>query len=174
MLSDLGEAAGLALAVVFGWAAVAKFRRPALTRSSFAALGLPTPGVLAVAVPVAELLTVALLLLRVPVGASLAVAALVAFTAVLLRALRAGVVAPCSCFGSARDEPVSSTEVVRNLLAMALGVLATGAPNAPPTPTPTASLAVAAAVGVGRGALSLLDRRRTSGGRRAGRPRRQT
>jgi len=54
--------AGVILAVVFAVASVAKFRDPTGTRRSLALMGLPVPHLLAVGVPVVEVLTAILLI----------------------------------------------------------------------------------------------------------------
>jgi len=118
--------AAVVLAVVFGWAAVAKLVRHRDTVVAFRELGLPVPRLLAVLVPGAELVVAACLLLRPDVGAVVALAALVVFTAVVVRAVLRGSTGGCGCFGSRRVDPVSLADVLRNGLLAALGVIATG------------------------------------------------
>ena len=68
------------------------------------------------------------LLLVVPAGG--AVAALVTlafFTTFLVGRLRAGVRAPCACFGSAAKAPLSGIEIARNIGLMALAAVALAA-----------------------------------------------
>lgn len=117
-----GYACALVLAAVFVWAAAAKLARPAVTAAGFRALGVPRPAALARAVPVAELGT-AVLLVAVPrVGGVVAVVVLAAFTVVIVRAIRQGLVTPCSCFGAVSARPVSKLDLVRNLMLAALAV----------------------------------------------------
>ena len=58
----MARLAGVILAVVFAVASVAKFRDPTGTRRSLARMGLPVPHLLAVGVPVVEVLPAVLLL----------------------------------------------------------------------------------------------------------------
>ena len=117
----------VALAAVFAWAAVAKVVDQRQVVGAFAGLGLPAPRFLAVAVPIAEALVVAALLLRPDVGGAVALAALAVFTLVIVRALSTRSPAGCGCFGSHRVEPVSPADVVRNGLLAGFAVIATGA-----------------------------------------------
>jgi hypothetical protein len=114
------------LAAVFGWAALAKALRHRPTTVAFAELGLPAPGVLATAVPAGEALVALTLLLRPAVGAALALAALAAFSLVIVRALGRGTAGGCGCFGSRRVEPVSPADVVRNGLLAGFAAVGTG------------------------------------------------
>jgi len=123
-LSGAASLAAVSLAVVFIWAAAAKAIRLADTARAFALLRLPAPRVLAVAVPAGEVVIAALLLGAPEIGGALALAALAAFTLVIVRALGTG--APCSCFGSASAEPVSPADVVRNGMLAAFAAVATG------------------------------------------------
>jgi len=165
-VDDVARAAAIVLAAVFAVAALAKLRRPAATASSFAALGLPLPGALAYAVPAVEaLLAVALVAAPAP-AAWAAVVLLVAFTAVLARALARGTGVPCACFGSARraTEPVSGAELVRNAMLAALAIVATGAPAGDSgVPSLSALVIVTVAVAAGRLVLGLVDLRRHGG-----------
>ncbi|MBW3615212.1 MAG: methylamine utilization protein MauE [Actinobacteria bacterium] len=126
-MQDVGRVAALALAGLLAWAAVAKLRRRRPTAESFLALGLPQPRALALAVPLVEAAVAAGLVLRPRVGAWPALALLVAFSAVIVRALAAGAGVPCACFGSTTERPVSARELVRNAVLAAFAVLATGA-----------------------------------------------
>jgi hypothetical protein len=124
---------GLALAGAFVLAAAGKLVRPDATASAFGSFGIPRPHQAARVVPAAELV-VAVLLVAAPVaGGVLALVLLAAFSAVLLRAVRDGIRAPCRCFGAVREEPVSAVDLVRNtmLAALAIGSIAAGAPRAP-------------------------------------------
>ena len=158
-MSDVGYVSALALAVVLGWAAVAKARRGQATAESFRALGVPAP--LARVLPVIELV-LALGLVVVPAPAAAAAALLlVVFTLVLLRAIGEGVTVGCNCFGSTRSEPVSSVEILRNALLLALAVVATGGRAG--TPSLESVVLVTTAVALGAVALAAFDMRRRVG-----------
>ena len=129
MLDDLGLIGRVALIVLFGASAAAKAR--SVTLSIFAA-SLSRFGVSAsrrrpVARLVVALEAVLVVGLLIPMtsrpAAALAALLLAAFTAALLGRIRAGDHAPCNCFGASGGSlgPVS---IVRNLVALALGVLA--------------------------------------------------
>jgi hypothetical protein len=111
---DLADATALALAVIFGWAAVAKLITHRSTRESFSELGLVAPRALSFVVPAAELVTAILLVVAAPVGAATAIFLLVSFTVILARALRSGLSVSCSCFGATAGSDVSVIDVVRN------------------------------------------------------------
>jgi uncharacterized membrane protein YphA (DoxX/SURF4 family) len=104
----------LLLAGVLAWAAVGKLRDPAGTREGFDRLGLPAPGALARAVPVAELAVAGLLVVAPPWGGTAAFVLLAGFTAYLVDLVRSGRSVPCGCFGSSGQRPVSAVELVRN------------------------------------------------------------
>jgi uncharacterized membrane protein YphA (DoxX/SURF4 family) len=120
----VGFLCALLLALVLVWAAAAKLARPAVTTASFRALGLPLPGALAWGVPALELVVATFLVAIPPAGAAAAVVILVVFSAVLARALRAGTTTSCSCFGSARTDPITPADLVRNALLIGLAVVA--------------------------------------------------
>lgn len=162
-VTDVGYAAALVLAALFAWAGVAKVADRRRTTSTFAALGLPRPGVLGTAVPCAEV-ALAVGLLAVPAVAAYAALALLAgFTTFLVRAVRGGVRVPCGCFGSAGDQPISEVDVVRNVL-LALGaVVATFAGEAH-VPSLGAVLVTAAMAAAGATLVTLLASRRTATG----------
>ena len=153
-VQDLGSAAALLLAAVFAWAGALKLVSPARTGGSFRELGLPLPRVLARAVPVFELTTVALLLAAPRAGASVALALLAVFTGVVLNALRQGRRAGCGCFGaSSADEDLSYIEPVRNgVLALAAAAAFLTSEVVAPTlaaAVTVTSTAVAAALALG-------------------------
>lgn len=161
-MTGLGGAAALLLALVFAWSGAAKLASRRRTATTFAAFGLPAAGLLAVALPVAEL-ALAVGLFTVPGAAAwAALVLLAAFTAVLARAVRSGSEVGCGCFGSARLEPVSSVELARNALLAGAALLATQA-EAPPNPDLPAVLVVAAAAGLVVAVLARLDRTRRAG-----------
>jgi hypothetical protein len=132
--AGIGYTAAVVVAAVFAVAGAVKLSDVRATASAFEALGVPQPPVSAVFVPVAELSVTALLLLVPPVGAIGALVTLAFFTTFLVGRLRAGVRAPCACFGSARRDPLSAVEVVRNLGLMVLSGLAL-ATDRPARPT---------------------------------------
>jgi hypothetical protein len=117
-MNEIGYALALGLALVFAWAGVAKLRSPRATARSFAALGVPAW--FARAVPIAELVLAAALVLT-PMAGILALILLALFTIVLTGA-DDGIA--CACFGSAANEPVSWVQLLRNVLLMAVAVVA--------------------------------------------------
>lgn len=153
-VQDLGAAAALLLAAVFAWAGAVKLVSPARTAASFRDLGLPIPKLLGRAVPVFELATASLLVVAPPAGATLALAALAGFSAVVLIALRAGKQAGCGCFGATTSgDDLSYVEPLRNVL---LGLAAALSLFTPDLTLPSiesviavTSAAVAAALGLG-------------------------
>ena len=156
----MGYAAAVALAAIFAIAAVAKLRDVSATERDFDGLGIPRASFFARFVPLAELSIVALLLIVPPAGAIAALVSLAFFTTFLIGRLRAGVRAPCACFGSSRAQPISVRDVIRNLLLMALALLCL-ATDRPTAITPLAALAVLAVIAVAGGALHLAGRVRS-------------
>ena len=162
-MSDGTEfAAAVVLAAVFALAGAAKLRRPSVTARSFADLGLPAPGQLAIAVPVVELALAVGLVVVPPVAAALALLLLVAFTAVLVSAIRSGKQVGCGCLGSTRNDPVSAVEIVRNGMLAAAAVVAMGTPG-PSAPGLGDVIAVTTATVVALVVLALADIHRTTG-----------
>ena len=161
-MAGLEAAAALVLGAVFAWAGTAKLARRQATAASFAALRVPAPRSMAVVVPLAELALAAALLAAPALGAWGAVVLLLAFTAVLARAVVRGVDAPCACFGSARPEPVSTTEIVRNGGLIALAVIATGASAITDIDLP-GLVVVTVAAAMGRVLVAALALRRSTG-----------
>jgi uncharacterized membrane protein YphA (DoxX/SURF4 family) len=158
----MSDAAALLLAAVFAWAGAAKLRQAAVTERTFRAFGLPAPAALARGVPLAELGLAAGLVLAPGWAAALALGVLAGFTTVLVRAMRAGVDVGCGCFGTARREPVSSVEVLRN------GLLAVAAAVALFADRPIAVglddvIAVTTAAAIGAVVLALAELRRATG-----------
>ena len=162
-MDDLAVAAAIVLAGVFAWAGVAKLTKRDDTEASFRALGVPAVSLSARIVPIVELLLAVGLLVVPGIAAWFALVLLAAFTAVVWRAVQNGVAAPCSCFGSARKEPVSTTEIVRNAMLAALAVLATGAPATFAWPALPAVVIVTVGVAIGRVVLGVVDLRRSAG-----------
>ena len=158
--TGVGYAAAVALAAIFAIAAVAKFRDIAATERDFAGLGIPRASFFARFVPLAELSIVALLLIVPPSGALAALVTLAFFTTFLIGRLRAGVRAPCACFGSSRAQPISALDVIRNLLLMGLAVVSL-ATERPTKITALDALVVLAAIAIAAGALRLAGRVRS-------------
>jgi hypothetical protein len=171
--------AAFLLAAVFAWAAIAKAVRYRVTVEAFGALGVWWPAVSAVAVPIGELAVAAVLLVRPEVGAALALAALAAFTLVVVRGVVQGTTAGCGCFGSRRVDPVGPADVIRNGLLAAFAAVAT-ATRRPVAPGAVAWVAMLAAVvaaalvqreaarRLGRGSLGVGAGVRPAGGGSAG------
>ena len=156
-MDGLGYACALVLAAVFVRAGAAKLARPVETAASFAALGVPAPGLLARAVPFVELLVAAALIAEPRAGGLVALLLLVGFSGFLVRAVRAGSQAPCNCFGSVRADPVSSVDVARDLLFGILAATSLAAPG-PTRPSVFDVVVVAVACAAGAGALAAARR----------------
>jgi uncharacterized membrane protein YphA (DoxX/SURF4 family) len=109
---------------VFLVAAVTKLANPQAWLAQ--ASGLRVPAGLAGAVPYVEAVLGALLVVQLwrHVVAVAAVALLVAMTALLVARLAAGEHPPCACFGAWSAKPISMVHVVRNVVLIALAVLA--------------------------------------------------
>ena len=161
-MSEVGYAAALLLAAVFGWAGLAKLRNRHQTERTFRAFGLAAPRALATGVPVVELVLAAGLVVVPGWAAVGALAVLAGFTTILVRAMRAGVDVGCGCFGTARREPVSFVELVRNALLGGAAVVAAFAPN-PDLPGLDATILVTTAAAVGAIVLALAELRRATG-----------
>lgn len=156
--AGVGYSAAVVLAAVFATAAIAKLRDLRATLDQFTALGLPRPGVFTRIVPLAELSLVTLLLIVPAVGAIFSMITLAFFTTFLVSRVRAGVTAPCACFGATVSAPLSWLDVARNL---ALFLLATTALVAERPARPTLlDLAATIAVVCGGAILLRLLRRR--------------
>ncbi len=157
-MAELGYACAVLLAAVFVRAGAAKLARPAATAATFSALGVPRAGATARAVPVVELLVAAGLLAGPRAGAVAALALLLPFSVVLARSVRRGSVTPCNCFGSARSDPVSAVDLVRNGL-LALAAVAGLWAADPTVPGPGAVAVAVASAGGGLLLLTALRRR---------------
>lgn len=116
--------AAAVLAATFTVAAVAKIRDQATTTADFGSLGLPRPELWARVIPVLELATAATLVILPGWGGVVAFGLLAAFTANLAMIVRSGAVATCACFGRASTAPVSGRHLVRNVVLLALALLA--------------------------------------------------
>jgi uncharacterized membrane protein YphA (DoxX/SURF4 family) len=156
--AGLGYCAAVALAAIFAMAGIAKLRDLPATLEQFTALGLPRAGVFTRIVPLAELALVTLLLVVPAVGAIFAMITLAFFTTFLIGRVRAGVVAPCACFGATVSTPLSMIDVLRNLMLFALAAASLMATR--PTRPSLADLAcIAMAIGGGAIVLRVLRRR---------------
>lgn len=122
--AGIGYTAAVTLAALFALAAVAKLRDPDSTVDSFEALGVPNPQATGRLLPLPELATVVLLLVVPPAGGLAALVLLAFFTTFVVRRLRAGVAAPCNCFGDVAARPLSWLAVARNGVFMVLAALA--------------------------------------------------
>ena len=158
--TGVGYAAAVALAAIFAIAAVAKLRNLAATERDFIGLGLPRASFFARFVPLAELSIVALLLIVPPAGAIAALISLAFFTTFLIGRLRAGVHAPCACFGASKAQPISALDVIRNLMLMALAIVSL-ATERPEKISALDALVVIAAIAIAGGALHLAGRVRS-------------
>lgn len=154
----IGYAAAVVLAVVFALSALAKLRDPASTAEAFAAIGVPNPDSTSRLLPFPELAIVVLLLV-VPAGGAVAVLVLLAFfTTFLIGRIRAGVSAPCACFGAASLRPISWLTVARNGALAALALLALLALQ-PAVPSLADAVIVIALTAVGAATLRVLTTR---------------
>jgi methylamine utilization protein MauE len=126
----LADAARLTVGAVLVASGVAKVVTRRGSELELGGLGVPAtmaPGA-ALAIPLLELALAALVLAvpaRWPVW--LAVAAFALFTGVVVAELQRGVTAPCRCFGSLSNRPMSTRALMRNAWFLALAVVATGA-----------------------------------------------
>jgi uncharacterized membrane protein YphA (DoxX/SURF4 family) len=161
-MADVAGTCAALLTILFGLAGLMKLANRDDTARSFAGLGLPAPRALAWVLPFVEMGLSSVILVTPSVGGWLAVALLIAFSAVLARAIARGSGAPCACFGSARRAPVSTTEIVRNAMLAAVAIVATGATRQSQL-TLASILVVGLAVALGRVVLAVLDLRRTTG-----------
>ena len=181
MLGALGLLAGLFLAGVFAAAGIAKLADRAGTRTAVREFGAPRSlvGLLAIALPLAEL-AVAILLLAVPsspVGAAGALALLVLFSAAIAASLLRGRTPDCHCFGQLHSSPAGWKTLLRNGVLAGLGALALTAGLAGATPSAVAwrdelsgaeiaalALGIALAVVAVAGTLAFLSLTRAYGG----------
>jgi hypothetical protein len=132
-LAGLGYAAALVLAALLFIAAVAKAIAPDETRRSFQQLGVPNPESAARLVPLPEFAAAILLIVAPAVGGIATLMLLAFFSTFIVTRLRAGVVAPCACFGAASAQPLSWLAIARNvaMAVLAIAALATVHPVRP-------------------------------------------
>jgi hypothetical protein len=131
----VGYVAALVLAAIFAVAALSKLRSREATVHSFEELGVPNPASAARLLPFPELAASVLLVVVPAVGGMVVLVLLAFFTTFLVNRLRAGVEAPCACFGAPGGRPLSWLTRGRNamLAVLALAALLTMRP-AMPTP----------------------------------------
>ncbi len=162
-MEEVAYLSAVVLAGVLAWAGLAKARSVHSTQASFEALGLMAPAALARIVPGVELAVAVGLVVAPAWAAPFALGLLVAFSVVLIRALRADTPVSCGCFGATATAPVSSIALVRNgLLALAAVVAMTA--TGPVRPSLDAVVAVSVAVLVAVVGLALGELGRTTGG----------
>jgi hypothetical protein len=116
--------AGLVVGLAFVWAGVLKLvEGPAWTKQ---AADMGVPRLVAQFVPFVEIVVGALLATQLfrPWPAVAALVLLLAFTIIIVRRLLDGSRPPCACFGSRSKRPLGAVHVVRNLVLMALTVVA--------------------------------------------------
>ncbi len=130
------------LAIIFLAAATTKASNPSATATEFRQLGLPASGLLARLVPPVELMTGLALLTAPRVGAELAIALLLIFTAIIVATVRSGRRVSCGCLGALSSQPVSILTIARNvgLLAMALMASTTTTLTVPDGPSAMAAI----------------------------------
>ncbi len=117
---------GIVAGVLFT-AALAKVRDRQGTRAALAASGLPVG--LDLTLPVVEAFTALGLVVErhTAWAAYVACALLSAFTVFIFVEVRRGITTPCPCFGAAASSPPAGARtIVRNLVLLALAVMATG------------------------------------------------
>jgi Methylamine utilisation protein MauE len=129
-MSFLTFVAGVLVALVLGWAAVAKFVRFRQWRRALGAYGLPpaVASVASIAVPVAELAVVGLMLAgRALAGAALTLGLLSVFSLTFPRVrLAPGNRVPCGCFGKATSLDVRLLIARNGALAALAGIILIG------------------------------------------------
>jgi uncharacterized membrane protein YphA (DoxX/SURF4 family) len=120
----LGVAAAVVVAGVLLVSGIAKLASPREWRTQSAGLGVSRP--IAEIVPYVELVIGALLLVQWQrhLVAWFAVGLLCAFTVLIAVRLAQGQRPPCACFGSWSSRPIGVGHLVRNVVFIAVGVLA--------------------------------------------------
>ncbi len=123
-MDTVSSVAAVVLGAAFVLAGAAKLAAGIAWRSQAVQLG--APAWVAPWVPWVELLVGAALVSRLaePVPAVLAIALLLAFTALIVVRLARGEHPPCACFGAWSAKPIGAAHVVRNAVLLALAVLA--------------------------------------------------
>ncbi|HYD10870.1 MAG TPA: MauE/DoxX family redox-associated membrane protein [Acidimicrobiales bacterium] len=160
-MNEVLYAGAVVLAAVFAWAGAAKAVAPQRTQRTFAQLGLPS--VLARVVPVVELALGAGLVLAPGITAWAALAMLVAFTGLLTKVVVRGESVACGCFGSARPEPVSFVDLVRNALLIVVATAVAIGGTSPDSPGLAAVIAASGLAATGLVVVALADLKRRTG-----------
>lgn len=116
--------AAVVVGLVFLVASVTKLAKPGLWRSQSTDLGVPWP--VAAIVPYVEAVVGALLLVQWQrhAAAWCAAGVLGVFTVLLVVKLAQGERPPCACFGSWTAAPIGPSNVVRNVVLIAIAVAA--------------------------------------------------
>jgi uncharacterized membrane protein YphA (DoxX/SURF4 family) len=112
------------LGAVFVVSGVTKLASPQQWRTQSAGLGVPHT--VAIVVPALELVVGASLVAQLArrVAAVVAIVMLLAFTTLLVVRLKQGRRPPCACFGALTTKPIGWSDVVRNIVFIALAVAA--------------------------------------------------
>lgn len=120
----MGAVAAVVTAIVLLIAAITKLAAPAAWRTQASDLGVPHA--VSTLVPYVEALLGALLLVQFQrhLVAWCAVGLLTAFTVLLVVRLAQGRRPPCACFGSLTPKPIGVASVARNVVFIAVAVLA--------------------------------------------------
>ena len=120
----VGVVAGVVLGLVFVAAGVLKLIAGPDWLKQAADMDVSRP--VAMTVPYVEIVVGVLLVAQLfkPWPAVLAAGMLVVFTAVIVRRIRDGSRPPCGCFGSKSKRPLGAYHLVRNLLFLALALVA--------------------------------------------------
>jgi putative oxidoreductase len=158
----LAYLAALTLALVFAYSAVGKFRDAHPTRRALDAARLPAGRVIAKAVPVVELCTSLLLVMRPSTGAAVAVVLLTIFTLFLAYLLLRGIDVSCGCFGAKASSSVSSIDLVRNVFLFVLAAAAVSI-SRPSAVTLEDLMVATTTIAIGVVFLTAMSTRRTLG-----------
>lgn len=120
----MGVVAAVVTGLVFLVAAITKLAAPAAWRAQASDLGVPLT--VSSMVPYVEAALGALLLVQFQrhVVAWCAVGVLAAFTVLLVVRLAQGRRPPCACFGSLTPKPIGAASVARNMVFIAVAVVA--------------------------------------------------
>lgn len=145
LLETAATLSAVVLAAVLAAAAAVKWTSLTETAEEFAALGIGRSRALPALVATAEAGAAIALIARPPLGAGAAGLLLVAFTGVVTWALATGKQVSCGCFGPLSNETVTSATVVRNIVLLALAVLA-GSRSSLATPDLASTVAITVAV----------------------------
>lgn len=119
-MAEVSSVAAVVLSLIMVFAAQSKLRSHAATSQGFRHLGLPQPSLVAWLVPLAELAIAIALILTPGWGGVGAFVMLIGFTTFLVSVVRSGAQVSCGCFGSTNNEPISATEIGRNLILLVL------------------------------------------------------